>query len=100
MDVAEVRKVAKLARLELADAELEPMAKQLTAILGYVDQLKELDTTGVEPMAHPLPLQNVFRDDVVTASLPVNEALQNAPARNGDFFAVPAVLDASDDMSH
>lgn len=100
MDIDQVRKVARLSRLDLSDSDLEVMAKQLTAILGYVDQLKELDTEGVEPMAHPLPLRNVFRDDELQPSLPVDEALRNAPARSGNFFAVPAVLDPADAPSH
>ncbi len=100
MDIAEVRKVAKLSRLDLSDADLTLMAKQLSAILHYVDQLAELDTEGVEPMAHPLPLQNVFRADEPLPSLTVDEALQNAPNRAGNFFGVPAVLDAADDLSH
>ena len=68
-------------------------AGQLTAILGYVAQLKAVDVTGAEPMAHPLHLKNVMREDVVTASLPVDVALANAPERDGPFFAVPKVLD-------
>jgi len=100
MDIDQVRKVARLARLDLPDADLAVLAQQLTAILGYMDQLKELDTENVEPLAHPLPVQNVFRSDELRPSLPVEEALQNAPARSGDFFAVPAVLDAADDQSH
>ena len=63
MDIEQVRKVARLARLDLPDADLPTMAQQLTAILGYVEKLNELDTEGVEPMAHPLPVQNVFRPD-------------------------------------
>jgi aspartyl-tRNA(Asn)/glutamyl-tRNA(Gln) amidotransferase subunit C len=93
MDIEQVRKVARLARLELSDADLSTMAGQLTAILHYVDQLGQLDTEGVEPLAHPLPVQNVFRSDEPSPSLPVNEALQNAPQRIGDFFGVPAVFD-------
>jgi aspartyl-tRNA(Asn)/glutamyl-tRNA(Gln) amidotransferase subunit C len=100
MDIAEVRKVARLGRLELSDDDLAVMARQLTAILGYVDQLKELNTDNVEPLAHPLPVQNVFRADELRPSLPVNEALRNAPTRAGDFFAVPAILDAADEESH
>src|SRR5215213_8877493 len=103
MDIDQVRKVARvarLARLDLSDADLDLMARQLTAILGYVDQLRELNTDGVEPLAHPLPVQNVFRPDELRPSLPVEEALRNAPARSGDFFAVPAVLDPADDQSH
>jgi aspartyl-tRNA(Asn)/glutamyl-tRNA(Gln) amidotransferase subunit C len=93
LDAAEVRKVAKLGRLKLAEADVQRYATQLTAILGYVAQLKEVDVTGVEPMAHPLPLKNVLREDKVTPALPVEEVLANAPAREGAFFAVPKVLD-------
>lgn len=100
MDIDQVRKVAKLARLDLSGAELGVMATQLSAILGYVDQLQELNTDNVEPMAHPLPLQNVFRPDELRPSLPVGEVLRNAPSRVGDFFAVPAILDVADDASH
>src|SRR6187200_2111854 len=100
MDIAEVRKVARLGRLDLSDDDLAVMARQLTAILGYVDQLKELNTDNVEPLAHPLPVQNVFRADEPRPSLPVDEALRNAPSRSGDFFAVPAILDPADEQSH
>jgi aspartyl-tRNA(Asn)/glutamyl-tRNA(Gln) amidotransferase subunit C len=96
MDIEQVRKVARLARLDLSDADMALMAQQLSAILDYVDQLKQLDTEGIEPLAHPLPLQNVFRPDESEQSLPVDEALRNAPSRLGDFFGVPAVLDASE----
>ncbi len=92
----EVRKVARLARLELSDAELARTADQLNRILGYVEQIQQLDTDGVEPLAHPLPVQNVFRADEPAPSLPVNEALANAPAHAGDYFAVPAVFDADE----
>ena len=99
LSIDEVRKVAKLARLEMAEADLPRMADQLNRILGYVDQLQQVNTDGVEPMAHPLPVQNVFRDDEPVPSLPVGEALGNAPARVGDYFAVPAVFDPSDEMT-
>jgi len=99
MDIEQVKKVARLARLELSDADLAVMAKQLSAILDYVDQLKQLNTDGVEPLAHPLPIQNVFRPDEPVPSLSVDEALKNAPARVGDFFAVPAVLDPSEEVT-
>ncbi|MDB5308119.1 MAG: gatC [Gemmataceae bacterium] len=91
----QVRKVAQLARLELAEDDLARMQHQLSAILDYVAQLQQLDTEGVEPLAHPLPVQNVFRDDELAPSLPVDEALKNAPARSGDYFAVPAVFDTT-----
>lgn len=89
----EVEWVAHLARLQLSDAELETMTRQLRAILDYVDQLRQVNTDGVEPMAHALAVQNVFRDDEPASSLPVADALANAPQRRGDFYGVPAVLD-------
>ena len=89
----EVRWVAHLARLELSDAELAHLTPQLRAILDYVNQLQQVHTEGVEPLAHPLPIQNVFREDEPRPSLPVDAALANAPQRRGDFYAVPAVLE-------
>ena len=100
LTVEQVKKVATLARLELSAADLAKMADQLNAILGYVDQLETVNTDGVEPMAHPLPVQNVFRDDVPVPSLPVDAALQNAPTRLADFFGVPAVFDTDEPVSH
>jgi aspartyl-tRNA(Asn)/glutamyl-tRNA(Gln) amidotransferase subunit C len=93
IDIEQVRKVATLARLELSDADLPKMAEQLSAILDYVDQLKQVPTVGIEPLAHPLNVHNVFREDEPGESLPVDAALANAPDRKGDFFGVPAVLD-------
>jgi aspartyl-tRNA(Asn)/glutamyl-tRNA(Gln) amidotransferase subunit C len=90
---ADVRWVAHLARLELSDAELESMARHLSTILNYVDQLKQINTDNVEPLAHPLPIHNAFREDEPAPSLPVDAALANAPKREGDFYSVPAVLD-------
>lgn len=89
----QVRWVAHLARLELSTAELAALTPQMAAIVAYVDQLGQLDTSGVEPLAHALPLSNVFREDEVCPSLPVAEALANAPRKLGDCYAVPAVLD-------
>jgi aspartyl-tRNA(Asn)/glutamyl-tRNA(Gln) amidotransferase subunit C len=100
LSLDQVKKVAALARLELSDADLGTMANQLNAILGYVDQLAAVPTDGVEPMAHPLPVQNVFRDDVPAPSLPVDAALQSAPVRLADFFGVPAVFDSDEPVSH
>ena len=89
----QVRWVANLARLELSDAELGTMTDQLGRILDYVGQLQQLNTEGVEPLAHPLDITNVFRRDAPAPSLPVDAALANAPKRRDDFYAVPAVLD-------
>ncbi|HXG08694.1 MAG TPA: Asp-tRNA(Asn)/Glu-tRNA(Gln) amidotransferase subunit GatC [Gemmataceae bacterium] len=89
----QVRWVAHLARLEMTDAELATMTRQLGAILDYVNQLQQVNTDAVEPLAHPLPIHNVFRADEPAPSLPVDAALANAPDRRGDFYGVPAVLD-------
>jgi len=89
----QVRWVAHLARLELSAAELEMMTRQLSGILEYVDLLQKVNTDGVEPLAHPLPIHNVFREDETRPSLPVDAALANAPDRHGDFYGVPAVLE-------
>ena len=90
---ADVRGVAHLARLELSDAELDLMTGQLRAILDYVRQLQAVDTDGVEPLAHAVEVHNVFRADEPAPSLPVTDALANAPDRHGEFFGVPAVLE-------
>ncbi len=88
----QVRQVAKLARLNCTDEEIKQFTGQLGAILDYIDQLNEVDTDGVEPLAHSLPVSNVFREDVVRPSLPNDEALKNAPHRDGEYFAIPKVL--------
>jgi aspartyl-tRNA(Asn)/glutamyl-tRNA(Gln) amidotransferase subunit C len=93
LDEGQVRHVAKLARLKLPDEAYGVYAKQLTGILDYVAQLKTVDVAGVEPMAHPLPLQNVLREDVAQAGLAVEAVLANAPSKDGVYFTVPKVLD-------
>jgi len=89
----EVEKVALLARLRLSPDELDRMTDQLARIVGYVEQLGRLDTEDVEPMAHPLPIQNVFRPDEPRPSLDPDVALANAPKRGDNFYLVPPVLD-------
>ena len=89
----QVQWVAHLARLELSEAEQATITRQLSAIIDYVSQLQQVNTEGVEPLAHPLPVHNIFRDDAPAPSLPVAAALANAPDRRGDFYGVPAVLD-------
>ena len=91
--IDQIRHVAKLARLNCTEQELALFTGQLGAILDYVAQLEEVDTTNVEPLAHCLPIHNVFREDVVRPSLSNDAALANAPQRDGEFFAVPKVLD-------
>lgn len=91
----EIEKVAKLARLELTESEAERFSEQLSDILVYVEKLNELNTDGVEPLAHCLPITNVFREDNPKESLPVERAVENAPQRDGNFFKVPKILDDS-----
>ncbi len=88
----EVERVSLLARLELSTAELAQMTQQLGQILAYVEQLSELDTEAVEPMAHAMQLTNVFAPDEVQPSLSRSEALANAPKRDAECYRVPAVL--------
>lgn len=88
----DVRKVVDLARLDLTEAELQTMSRQLSAIVDYVNQLQQVNTDGIEPLAHALDLHDVFRDDVPKPSLSEDEALANAPARKGNFYSVPAVF--------
>jgi aspartyl-tRNA(Asn)/glutamyl-tRNA(Gln) amidotransferase subunit C len=95
MDITqkEVEHVAKLARLELSEDEKGTFTRQLSAILTYMDQLKTLDTRGVEPTMTVLPTEHVFRDDEVRPSLPQERALANAPEQADGFFRVPRILE-------
>jgi aspartyl-tRNA(Asn)/glutamyl-tRNA(Gln) amidotransferase subunit C len=86
----EVVHVARLARLELSDEELDRFAGQLDAILEAVGKVAELDLSDVEPTLHPLALSNVWAEDEPHESLPVEDALANAPDREDDAFRVPA----------
>lgn len=91
--VDQVRYVAELARLDLAPGEEGSLTGQLNAILEYMDQLGEVDTTGIEPTSHVLPLTNVMREDVVIAGLTNDEALANAPSADQGHFAVPKIIE-------
>jgi aspartyl-tRNA(Asn)/glutamyl-tRNA(Gln) amidotransferase subunit C len=88
----EVLHVANLAQLNLAPAEIELFTRQLNDILAYMEKLQELDTAGVEPLAHVIPIFNVFREDEVRECLPRETALDNAPAREEGAFVVPRVI--------
>jgi aspartyl-tRNA(Asn)/glutamyl-tRNA(Gln) amidotransferase subunit C len=90
---AEVEHVARLARLELSDEEKETFTSQMDAILAYVEKLNELDTSGIVPTAHAVPMENAFRDDLVNPSIGVENALANAPDRVEGFFRVPKVIE-------
>lgn len=89
---AEVEKVSLLARLQFSPDELDRLTQQLGQIVDYMQLLGELDTTNVEPMAHPVDVTNVFRADEVRPSLSRAEVLSNAPHHDDEFYLVPAVL--------
>lgn len=93
LDKATVRSIANLARLEVAEEELEPLAKELSNIIGFVEQLAEVDTTGVEPMASVADLVLPMRDDVVTDGGYPDKILANAPESFEGFFLVPKVVE-------
>lgn len=92
ISAADVAHVARLARLALRPDELEQFAVQLGAVLEHADDVAALDTEGVPPTSHPLPLLNVLRDDVVTPSLAADEVLAQAPSSEDGRFAVPRIL--------
>ena len=87
-----VKKIAKLARITLSDKEVKKYSEQLAKIVGYVEQLNEIDTSNVEPLSHVQEVVNSFRDDVVKESLDIDEVLKNAPETEGNFFKVPGVI--------
>lgn len=89
---ADVAKVGVLARLALSPAEVEAMTRELSSIVGFVSQLDELDTSAIEPLAHPLETRNAFREDEPRPCLTTAEALQSSPRHDGECFLVPAVL--------
>jgi len=91
--IQDVEHVADLARLELSDEEKVEFTEQLNAILQYVEQLNKLDTDGVEPTSHVMPLANVMRKDEVRPSLPLDQVLLNAPDEDEGQIRVPAVLE-------
>ena len=93
IDEAQVRQVAKLSRLDLSDTEVGRLSGELSSILEYIEKLSELDTDSVEPLAHCLPVHNVFRQDVPKESLSSEQALANAPDRADNYFKVPKILD-------
>ena len=89
----DVKYVAHLARLALTPEEEQKLGAQLGHILGYIEKLKELDVTNVEPTAHAVPLVNVTRPDELRPSLSHDEAMRNAPARSNGLFIVPKIVE-------
>lgn len=92
IDDAMIEHVSILAKLELTEKEREAAKKDMERMLGYIDRLNGLDTSGVEPMSHVLPVRNVFREDVVTNGDGREDTLLNAPDRKEDMFVVPKTI--------
>jgi len=92
LSLEEVRHVARLARLRLSEAEMETYRTQLSAVLDHIDMLGKLDLEDVEPMAHPLDVQNRLDEDEPRAALPLEALQQNAPAMEDRYLAVPKVI--------
>ena len=91
--------VGILAKLALSDAEKEQAKKDMGNMLDYIDKLNELDTTGIEPMSHVFPVQNVFREDIVTNKDESEKTLRNAPGQKDNMFMVPRTLEKSEKSS-
>jgi aspartyl-tRNA(Asn)/glutamyl-tRNA(Gln) amidotransferase subunit C len=93
IDKETARRVAHLARIEVAEAELEPLAAELSGILGFMEQLNEVDVEGVEPMTSVTPMRAAWREDVVTDGGYRDRVLANAPEARDGFFTVPKVVE-------
>ena len=89
----DIEKVARLARIELSEEEKRTFGKQLEQILSHMEQLNQLDTTGVEPTSHAIPVSNVFREDEVKPSSPHEEVLATAPDEEVGHFKVPRIIE-------
>ena len=99
LTIEQVRHVARLARLALPEDKLQKLSGQLESILHYIEKINQVDTSGVEPMAHALPVKNVLRGDVPEPGLPIEAVLQNAPQTDGRFFKVPKVIGGDEDSA-
>lgn len=94
IDAATVRHVARLARLDLDEGELEAQTEQLGRILQFFDEMNAVDTAGVAPTAHPFPVANALREDRPGSSLPREDLLSGAPQPEAGMFRVPKILEA------
>jgi len=93
IDAQLVRHIGKLSRIALTEDEVQTFSRQIEAILEYFDKLQELDTSAVEPMVHAVEIHNVLADDAPEQGLTPEQALANAPQRDGDYFRVPKVIE-------
>jgi aspartyl-tRNA(Asn)/glutamyl-tRNA(Gln) amidotransferase subunit C len=93
INAKDVEHVAALARLKFNPEEVDVFTRQMSNILKYIEKLSELDTKGIVPTSHPFPMETPFREDEVKPSLPVDEALANAPDKARGLFRVPRVIE-------
>ncbi len=93
LDREQVQHIARLARVGVGEEDIGRFSEQLSEILDYFDRLRQVDTEGVPPTAHTLPLHNVMRDDETQPCAEMEDTLANAPLREGDYFRVRAILD-------
>lgn len=92
VEIKDVEHIAKLARLSLSESEKKEYAKQLSNILGYIQQLEEVNTDGVEAMLSPSPIETIYREDELIENMPIEEKLKNAPEKSGHLVKVPPVV--------
>lgn len=89
----EVKHIAKLSRLSLSETEMETFGVQLNTIIEHMEHLNGIETSGIEPTSHVIPLRNVMRDDLPAASLSIKDALKNAPDSTEKFYRVPKIIE-------
>jgi aspartyl-tRNA(Asn)/glutamyl-tRNA(Gln) amidotransferase subunit C len=92
IDISEIERLAELSRLRLNDDEKNRAREDMERIIGFIDKLQQVDTTGIEPLVHVNNHENVLRDDVESQSVNKEDALKNAPSHDSDFFKIPKVL--------
>jgi aspartyl-tRNA(Asn)/glutamyl-tRNA(Gln) amidotransferase subunit C len=92
VDKNEILKIASLAKLKFSDEEIEKFTSQFNEILNYMDKLNEINTDNVQPLSHPLDINNVMREDELFNSIETKDALLNAPEKDEQYFKVPKVI--------
>ncbi|MCX8031025.1 MAG: Asp-tRNA(Asn)/Glu-tRNA(Gln) amidotransferase subunit GatC [Thermodesulfovibrionales bacterium] len=94
LELHEVKHIARLARIDFTDEEIDKIRVQLNSVVDYIGKLNEVGTEGIEPTSHVIPLKNIFREDLLDNKvLTTNEILQNAPQTDGKFFIVPKIIE-------
>lgn len=89
----DIEYIALLSRLKLTEEEKSLFGKQLESIIGYIDKLNQLNTSGIEPTSHAIPMKNVFREDRIRGSLNRDKVMENAPSQKDGFYKVPRIIE-------